>query len=219
MGSNQLFENHVPIKNEDEQQNTARKNNFKSEERSKTTLSKNTIKLMGSLQELHAASPAEATGSAYFQDNNRTNVFKHNVGAAQRDGLRIGEMLGRRRLNPRNRAELMEQANILGTSDANNTDATVHAQAQGQARAYSRNERADVARFANNRGSGFSREPSAYSGLAGTTGSRRRRANGRRATFCAKSKTRSAGTHARASWASCGCCSGVRRDQVARGYL
>lgn len=157
VGSNQLFENHVPIKNEDDQQDTARKNNFKSEERSNATLSRNTIKLMGSLKEVLAASPAEANGNAYLADKNMTNAFKHNVGAAQRDSMRISEMLGRRRLNPRTRAGLMEQAEILGTSDTNNTDATVHAQAQGQARAYSKNERADVARFANNRGSGFSR--------------------------------------------------------------
>ena len=156
VGSNELFENQTPIKTEEQQQDVARKNNFRSQERSKATLSRNTKKLMGSLQQLHAESPEEATGSAYFRDNNMTNVFKHNVGAAQRDGMRISEMFGRR-LKPATRAELMEQANILGASDTNNTDATVHAQAQGQARSYSKNERADVARFANNRGSGFSR--------------------------------------------------------------
>jgi hypothetical protein len=159
LGSGRLFESREPVKTEAEQQNVARKADFQSEERSQRALSANTLKVANELKGLYAKSPQEAASNAYVADRNRENLFKHSVGAIKEDAKSIESQLRKPRLNLETRADLMQRAQLIGSSDTNNADATEHAHAQGQTRAYFRGgaERADVVRYANNRGSGISR--------------------------------------------------------------
>jgi len=155
--TNVLFEKHGLVRTEAEQQNEARKNDFQSAERSQAVYSRNVMNLASHLKTLVKQSPDDAHSNAYLADKNKAQIFQHTTGAAKKDFAQIEAQLGQPNLDPKRRDELLERASILESSATNQTDATVHAHAQGQTRAYSRNDRADVARFANNRGGAASR--------------------------------------------------------------